>query len=99
MSKNITVSVDKESMNLLVKGLRESDLIINYSNDIDFSELMSELTNLIGSEENIDLVTEKQDDTDEKLKIILETMNSIFEKYSDSINLKNDDKDVSLPFS
>lgn len=97
MSKDVTVSVDQENKNVIVKGLKTSELLIDYSNDIDFSELMSELTDLIGSSEIITLTIEEYDATDDKLKIIVETTNSIFEKYSESINAINIEDD-DLPF-
>lgn len=99
MSKTINISVNSESKIIQFDGFKATGFQINYTDDINFTELISELTDIIDTGEVIELNVEDFDDSDGKLKIVMETINSIFEKYSESLAITDQSEDTEdLPF-
>lgn len=99
MSRAVNVTIDEEIHNIEISGLVDNPINLGYENDVDFTDLISHLTSLIDTEEDIILQVGDYDESNEKLKIIIETLNSIFVKFSESIIITDDnDDDADLPF-
>lgn len=97
MSKDAKVEFDSENQKINITGLIASSIEIDYSKDVDFTLLISHLTKFIDTSEVINLSIDSYDETDGKLKIVVETIQSIFEKYSESLEeILEEDED--LPF-
>jgi hypothetical protein len=77
-------TIDIEDTNIVISGLTTTDIIINFSGDIDFTDLVSTLTEKI--DECKKIIFKIDENTDEKLKLIIETLNSIFDSYNESIS-------------
>src|SRR3989304_7325322 len=80
-----SVNIDNENKLIALQGLLINPLTIDFNGDVDFNELVSVLTSLIDTSKKIEL---ESLDTfpDEKLKLIIETISSIIEKYNESIS-------------
>ncbi|MDP3444254.1 MAG: hypothetical protein Q8T08_15460 [Ignavibacteria bacterium] len=85
-----SVNIDHENKIIILQGLATNDLTINFTNDVDFTEFVSTLTSLIDNSKRIEL-TNIETDADEKLKLIMETISGIIDKYNESIS------DIDLP--
>jgi hypothetical protein len=102
---NIQCSVNIDNVNKLIilQGLSESDLKINYTSDVDFTELVSLLTNLIDDSKKIDLGN-FETAGDDKLALIMETLKAIISKYNESVSNTDspiqevDSQSADLPF-
>lgn len=98
-----SIGINKENKTITIKGLSTIDLTIDFSNDIDFTELVLILTSLIDNSKKIELAA-FDTDTDEKLKLILETIAGIIGKYNESISVNETpiqeavSEDSDLPF-
>lgn len=80
-----SVNIDHESKIISLQGLSTNPLAINFINDVDFTELVSMLTGLIDNSKKIELAS-YESTSDEKLKLILETISGIIVKYNDAIS-------------
>ena len=90
---NCNVILNNEENKITVSGLLANELNINISGDVDFTDLVQELTKKIDEEKNIILtIDDEASITDPKNKLILETLKKIFESYKDSIKLLFDDE-------
>lgn len=90
---NCNVILNNEENKITVSGLLANELNINISGDVDFTDLVQELTKKIDEEKNIILtIDDEASITDPKNKLILETLKKIFESYNDSIELLFDDE-------
>lgn len=83
-----SVNIDSENKIITLQGLTTDDLIINFTDDVDFTEFVSTLTSLIDNSKKIELAS-FETDTDEKLKLIMETISGIIDKYNESISDNN----------
>ncbi len=98
-----SVNIDNTNKLIILQGLSESDLIINFTSDVDFTEFVSLLTHLIDDSKKIDLGN-FETGGDDKLALIMETLKGIISKYNDSISntdLPNqvvDSQNADLPF-
>lgn len=97
---NIKIEIDNDNSKVNIQGLPDNPLEIDFNGDVDFTEIVSSLTKLVDDSKSV--VLEKLDSIeDEKLKLIVETISSIFSKYNEAI-LKTDVTDESddndLPF-
>lgn len=80
-----SVNIDNENKIITLQGLSINPLTIDFNGDVDFTDLVSILTCLIDTSSKIKL--ESLDTfSDEKLKLIIETISSIIEKYNESIS-------------
>lgn len=97
---------DEDANIITIEGIASNNLQIDYTGDIDFTNLVETLTVFI--EENIFIKIENTDDLPKegKISIVLETIIEIIKKYNESIStiestgqvsLVNDDDD-NLPF-
>jgi len=103
------IKILQEKEVITISGLKESELEIDYSGnkDIEFTPLVQTLTGLIDTEKKIDVNYPDTDDLDEKLRLIVETIIEITEKYNSSLDIeeieeeeevKNNDGEENLPF-
>lgn len=79
------ISVYEESKVITLSGLAEDKVVIDYSGDVDFTGLVSELTRCIDRDEEVNFSIAKDYD-DEKLIVILDTIEEIFNKYNETIS-------------
>lgn len=97
---NIKIEIDNDIRKVIIQGLSDNPLEIDFSSDVDFTELVSTLTKLVDDLKKV--VLEKIDSTeDEKLNLIVETISSIFEKYNEAISktdVTDESEDEDLPF-
>ncbi len=80
-----SVNIDLEGKTISLHGLSTDPLAINFSSDVDFTELVSILTSLIDNSKKIEFAS-YESTSDEKLKLILETILGIIEKYNAAIS-------------
>lgn len=80
-----SVTVNEKQKIILLQGLSTKPLAINFSSDVDFTELVSVLTGLIDNSKKIEIAS-FETPSDEKLKLILETISGIIRKYNDAIS-------------
>lgn len=80
-----SLNIDDEAKIISLQGVSTNPLTINFSSDVDFTELVSVLTGLIDNSKKIELAI-FETTTDEKLNLILETISGIIEKYNDAIS-------------
>lgn len=80
---NSTIDVEKKQ--IYCTGLQTIPLIINYAGDIDFTELVSTLTTLIDEKKKIEFTINRSAD-DDKLNLIIDTLERIFESFNAKIN-------------
>ena len=81
---NATTNLDTKE--ITISGL-EDNLILNYTDDIDFTDLISKLTELIDEDKVLNFSCSESED--EIANLILNTINEIFEEYNNS--LKSED--------
>lgn len=81
---NCTMSIDEDSQNIKIANLAEEDIILNYSNDINFTNLVSLLTDKIDISKEI-ILTFNEEVNDEKTQLIINTITDIFNIYNESI--------------
>lgn len=78
-----TGTIDVADNLIKIDTLDTEELVINFSSDIDFTNLVSILTKKIDTGNQIILNIE--DPEDEKIKLIVETLKSIFDAYNESL--------------
>lgn len=86
------LTVDETKKEILLKGLDDEIMSIEYSGDVELTELITKLAERIDVGKHVDL--EKQDikdEDDEKLIFVIETIQDIFSKYSESIEDKGEE--------
>jgi hypothetical protein len=93
---NCNTVLNKEVNKIIVSGLTSNNLDIDISSDVDFTNLVQELTKKIDNEKTIDLTVEDEVNiTDPKDKLIIETLKKIFDSYNESLKAVEDDSDSS----
>ena len=85
--------IDTENKKIIISGINEKDIEINFNGDIDFTNLVSILTEKIDNIKIINFIIDAQ--TDEKLILIVETLKSIFDSYNESISDDEEDTNES----
>lgn len=98
MSKQVNITIDEPNELINLSGLTDNDLSIDYSSDIDFTELVQVLADMIDQEEDINVTCEEVDEEKDKLKVVVETVESIFNKYNESLSIEPEEDDDNLPF-
>jgi hypothetical protein len=68
-----------------VIGLGQESLTIDYSGDIDFTPLVSELSSMIDKENEINLTNTIDENFSDKTKLVLSTLDNIFESYNSTL--------------
>lgn len=80
-----SVNINDEGTIISLQGLSTNPIAINFSSDVDFTELVSVLTVLIDNSRKIEIAS-FETPSNEKLKLILETISGIIGKYNDAIS-------------
>ncbi len=88
---NCVLDIDIDKKNITVNNLRNEPVIIDCSTDIDLTEVVAVMAELIDGEMSIDAKINKEID-DEKIKIVIDTLNDIIEKFNNTI--KTDKKTI-----
>jgi hypothetical protein len=81
--RNCSIQVKEDEKRIIIEVLRQQ-ISIDYSGDIDFTELVSILTKLMDEPTEI-VLQEFEESTDHKLKLVLDTLKGIFVSYNESI--------------
>lgn len=83
---NCSATLDSVENKITVNGLTDDALSIDISGDVNFTDLVQELTKKIDEEKTISLTVEDEDNiTDSKNKLIIETLKKIFDSYNESL--------------
>lgn len=80
-----SVTINDEGKIISLQGLSTNPIAINFSSDVDFTELVSVLTGLIDYSRKIEIAS-FETSSDEKLNLILGTISGIIGKYNDAIS-------------
>lgn len=106
---NVKASVNEVDKILILEGIKDEELKIDCSGDVDFTELIELLTDLIDDKTTIKPEIPK-DYEEGKISIVLKTIDEIFQKYNESLtkideegqaelDVESDDgEDEALPF-
>lgn len=90
----ITCNARIENGNIIISDLKNDAIEIDLSGDVDFTGLVSILSEFIDISTEIELKIKDEDTIeDEKLKLIVKTLKNIFDKYKMSINETAEIKD------
>ena len=100
---NCSATLDSVDNKITVNDLTDSALEIGISGDVDFTDLVQELTKKIDEEKTIVLTVEDEVSiTDPKVKLIIETLKNIFDSYNESLQdieeVSNDNNEDEIPF-
>jgi len=100
---NCNAKLDRDAKKIVVSNLAHSELEISISGDVDFTNLVQELTKKIDEEKIIVLTVEEEVSiTDPKDKLIIETLKNIFDSYNKSLQhieeITNGNDDSEIPF-
>jgi hypothetical protein len=88
------VILNSDENKITISNITSGDLDIDTSGDVDFTNLVQELTKKIDEEKIISLTIEDEESiTDPKYKLIINTLKNIFNSYNES--LQNDEVDGS----
>ncbi|MBT3384185.1 MAG: hypothetical protein HN778_17950 [Prolixibacteraceae bacterium] len=84
-TKEYSLKISNESKLILITGITSNAISIDFSGDIDFTKLVSELTQSIDSKKL--LIPKGDNDISEEstLKLILETIDSIIKEYNKTV--------------
>jgi hypothetical protein len=78
--------LNSDANKIIISNLTSSDFDINISGDVDFTNLVQELTKKIDEEKIISLTIEDEASiTDSKYKLIIDTLKNIFNSYNESL--------------
>ncbi|MGE4420586.1 MAG: hypothetical protein AB7D38_12270 [Sulfurimonas sp.] len=100
---NCSAKLDRDANKIAVSNLADSELEISISGDVDFTNLVQELTKKIDEEKIIVLTVEDEVSIiDPKDKLIIETLKNIFDSYNESLQdieeVSNDNNEDEIPF-
>lgn len=98
--KKITCNAKVEENEIIISNLKDDEIKIDISGDIDFTNIVSVLSEFIDGSPEIDLIIKDERTVeDEKFKLIIETLKDIFENYNTSIRetVESEDDD-NVPF-
>lgn len=87
---NTNISIEEGSKIINISGLGDEEVNIDYSGDVDFTELVSELTKCIDRDEQVNFSI-PQGFENEKLIVVLNTIEDIFNKYNGIISEELDE--------
>jgi len=80
---------------IIIDCLIDSELNIDINGDVDFTDLVQELTKKIDEEKTIILTVKDEGNiTDSKNKLIIETLKKIFESYNESLQNPSEESDT-----
>lgn len=84
-TREYSLKINHDAKLILVTGISSNPVSIDFSGDVDFTKLVTELTQSIDRKRS--LISKSDNDTSEEsaLKLILETIDSIIKEYNDTI--------------
>jgi len=82
--------------NVSLVGLRDEELVVDCSGDVDFTQLVTVLSDRIDTGETIEFRSPETDD--EKTKLILETVKGIIDKFNESLTSEEEAEGDDIPF-
>ena len=100
---NCNVILNSEENKITVSNLVSSNLDIDISSDVNFTDLVQELTKKIDEEKTIVLTVENEENiTNSKDKLIIDTLKKIFDSYNESLKdneaVGDDSNEDEMPF-
>ena len=84
-------TINQENNEITISGLNDN-IVLNYTDDIDFTELVSKLTESIDGDKVIKFSCSEAED--EKEKLILNTINKICEEYNDCLETEDTTEEI-----
>lgn len=96
-TKEYGLKIDETGKMISITGITSSSVMIDYSGDIDFTKLVTELTQAMDSKDLLSPNAGNDTSTDDSLKLILETIDAIIEEYNNAVKSLKEEEDVSLP--
>lgn len=81
---NCSITINKETHKITISGLNKDYIEIDYTNDIDFTYLVTVLTEKIDEDKKINFSFEDKAN-DEKLQFIINTIEEIIEIYNTNL--------------
>lgn len=98
MSETVEIKIDEDQEQIQISGLSNDELTLDYKTDINFSSLVSILYQKIDQKEKLKVSAEHKGEN-EKVNLVIETLEKIFEKFNDAIDqLEESDEVDDLPF-
>ncbi|WP_373002048.1 hypothetical protein [Sulfurimonas sp.] len=94
---NCSLTIDEEAYKITISELIENNIEIDYSSDIDFTYLVTILTEKIDEDKRINLPFDDEindEINDEKLLLVINTIKEIIEIYN--VNLINSEEDEAV---
>lgn len=80
-----SLKIDQEGKLINITGISSGAVLIDYSGDIDFTKLVSELTQSIDTKALLRPNDDNDTSEDNTLMLILDTIESIVEEYNNSV--------------
>ena len=90
---NCSLTIDEEAHKITISELIENSIEIDYSSDIDFTYLVTVLTEKIDEDKKINLPFEDEIH-DEKLLLIINTIKEIIEIYNTNLIESEEDEAI-----
>ena len=84
-------TINQDNNEIIIAGLK-NNIVLNYTDDIDFTNLISELT--ISIDEGNTVKLSLQETKDEKETLILNTINEIFDEYNNCLKRENTTEEI-----
>jgi len=79
------LSINSDVKQISISGFSSSAISISYSSDIDFTNLVSSLASFMDKKKLLTPNAENAKSDDSSMKLILETISSIIEKFNDTV--------------
>jgi len=84
-TKEYSLKINSEANLIVITGITSNAISIDFSGDIDFTKLVSELTQSIDSKMILAPKGNNDASDESTLKLILETIESIIQEYNNTI--------------
>ena len=97
MGKTICIAkIDADKV--IISNLNEDDVNIDISGDVDFTNVVSILSECIDEDKEFDLEIEEEDSIEEeKQKLIIQALKNIFDEYQECIEDDDEQEDEYVP--
>lgn len=84
-TKEYSLKINSEANLIVITGITSNAISIGFSGDIDFTKLVSELTQSIDSKTLLAPKGNNDTSNESTLKLILETIESIIQEYNNTV--------------
>lgn len=84
-TKEYNLKINQEAKQILITGITSNSVAIDFSGDIDFTKLVSELTESLDDKALLSPSEGNDSSEESNLKLILETIVSIIEEYNKTV--------------